>query len=68
MKRAAPGRATRDTERQRQNHHSTAFRVMYQKASGTMREHSRHADRAEADRVAVLLRWAGAVARVEAAP
>jgi hypothetical protein len=43
------------------------FRVLHQRHSGAMREYGRYADRSEADRVAKLLRWAGAVATVEVA-
>lgn len=42
------------------------FVVTYQKSSGAVREYGRYADRAEADRVCGLLRWAGSVATVEA--
>ena len=45
------------------------FVVTYEKTSGAIREYGRYADRAEADRICGLLRWAGAVANViEARP
>ena len=44
------------------------FVVRYQKHSGVMLEYGRYADRDEADRVAGLLRWAGAVAHVDEKP
>jgi hypothetical protein len=50
-----------------QDQSARPFRVRHQRHSGAMREYGRYADRSEADRVAKLLRWAGAVATVEAA-
>ena len=43
------------------------FVVTYQKQSGATMVYGRYADRSEADRVASLLRWAGAIANVQVA-
>jgi hypothetical protein len=59
-KKGSLGRRTDD-----KNNTDRRVKVFYQKHSGAMLEYGRYHDRAEADQVVRLLRWAGAVAHVE---
>lgn len=68
---AAPTRpgaaaASKQDSGQDQREHSTdhAYMVRYRKHSGAMHVYGHYDDRREADRIAGLLRWAGAVIEV----
>lgn len=56
------------TAREREEYHQAGFQVTYAKQSGVTRVYGVYDRRAEAERVCNLLRWAGAVAKVEVAP
>jgi len=55
------------TAGERGGYHQTGFQVVYAKQSGVTHVYGVYDRRAEAERVCNLLRWAGAVAKVEVA-
>jgi hypothetical protein len=65
---ANPGQARRREHKgngQRRDSTPKPYRVLFRRHAGPFSEYQRYASRQEAERVVVLLRWAGAVAIVE---